>query len=127
MRLLTFHVLIWQILRENWARMRIGDDVVLEEKNEAEKEGRGKWNVYTLLEYPTCETQVLDYSIRNDEVTSILSRHYLRLKFHSVFQKFVIVNSEYGARWPTQLQMVLCDCEGTKFGAFVIVTVGSAV
>ena len=106
--------------------MRISDDVVLEAKNEVEKEGRGKWNAYTLLEYFTCEMQVADYSICNDEVTSVLGRRYLRLKFRSVLQNFVVVDSKYSTCRPTQLQMVLCSCEGTKFGVFVVVTIGSA-
>ena len=83
--------------------MWISDVVVLEAKNEVEKEGRGKWNVYMLLKYLTCEMQVVDYSICDDEVTSVLGRGYLQLKFCSILQNFVIVNSEYSTHQPTQL------------------------
>ena len=76
----------------------------------------GKVNriAYTLLENFACETQVLDTSIGNEEIASILSRGYLRLNFGRVFQHFVKVHGEYCTNGPAQLQLKFGSSEITE-------------
>ena len=77
--------------------------------------GEGNWNTYTLLEDFACETQVLDASIRDEEIASILSGGDLHLNFGSIFQHFVKVHGKYSTNGPAQLQLKLCSRQVTKF------------
>ena len=73
-----------------------------------------RWT-YSLFKNFACEAQVFVTTVQDDKVSTIIGNGNLLLEAFHVFNNFVIVGSEHGANWSTQLHLEFSSGEGSPW------------